>query len=53
MLDRWIARQNIARFREQLKRIASADERRAIEKILAEEEAKLRAIDHGSTDSPA
>ena len=53
MLDRWIARQNIARFKEQLKHVATADERRAIEKILAEEEAKLKAIDHGSASSPA
>jgi hypothetical protein len=41
-MERFVARQNIEHYRELLKTLMSATERRAIEKLLAEEEQKLR-----------
>lgn len=50
MTDRWIAQQNIVRFRQQLKQALTDDARHAIEKMLADEEAKLKAIDRAGAD---
>ncbi|GEM_PF-5597397 len=49
-MDRWIARQNIARFKQQLQNARSEAERRAVEKMLADEEAKLRTLEHDDSE---
>ncbi|MDE2166520.1 MAG: hypothetical protein KGJ66_09310 [Alphaproteobacteria bacterium] len=44
-MERWIARMNIARYKRQLQGALDDAERRAVEKLLAEEEARLKALE--------
>ncbi|MDE2228517.1 MAG: hypothetical protein KGL11_05695 [Alphaproteobacteria bacterium] len=43
--DRWIVQRNIARFQRQLETESDERKRRAIEKMLAEEKARLKELD--------
>lgn len=53
MDERWIARMNIAHFERRLQGALSADDRRAIEKLLVDEKAKLAALERGRADDAA
>jgi len=44
-MERWIARMNIARYKRQLQSALDDEERRAIERMLADEQAKLKALE--------
>ncbi len=46
-MDRWIARMNIARYKQQLQGALDDEERLAIEKMLADEQATLKALEQG------
>lgn len=41
MPDHWVIRENVRRYREQLKTEREPDKRRMLEKLLAEQEAQL------------
>ena len=41
MPNRWVIRENVRRYREQLKTEKEPDKRRVLEKLLAEQEARL------------
>lgn len=45
-MDRFVAEQNIAHYRELLAGDLEADEREVIERLLAEEEARLARLGH-------
>ena len=49
-MDRWIARMNIARYKRQLQGAIDDVERREIERLLAEEQAKLKALEGSRTE---
>jgi anti-sigma factor RsiW len=44
-MDRWVVEQNIRRFREMLRGEINPDRRRELERLLAEEEARIAEID--------
>lgn len=46
-MDRWVIEQNIARFRDMLRGEIGAARRREIERLLAEEEARIAELDRG------
>ncbi len=48
-MDRFIARRNIKHFKQQLAKEKDNHERRLLEGLLAEEEAKLAALDHDAS----
>jgi hypothetical protein len=49
-MERWIAKMNIARYKRQLEAALDDEERRAIEKMLADEQAKLKALEQTRSD---
>jgi anti-sigma factor RsiW len=44
-MDRWVVEQNIRRFREMLRGETNPDRRRELERLLAEEQARMAEID--------
>ena len=48
-MERWIAKLNIMRYRRQLAGALDDEERRAIERLLADEEAKLKVLERDRT----
>ena len=46
-MERFIKRKNIAHYREMLKTMTDSAQRRVIEKLLREEEDKLRKVEDG------
>lgn len=44
-MDRWVIEQNIARFRERLRQNIDASRRREIERLLEQEQERLRELD--------
>ena len=45
-MDRFVARHNIENFKQQLAKEKDSNERRLLEALLAEEEAKLALLEH-------
>jgi len=52
-MQRFVARENVRRFKEQLKGCNDEEQRQTLSRLLAEEEAKLKKLLRGEVDRAA
>jgi hypothetical protein len=53
VMERYVRRQNIEDYEQLLKTVAAPAQRRVIEKLLSEEEAKLKQVEEDQKNNPA